>query len=152
MESLHHCWSSKQTDKELESIFYIYRKLIIVSVIAVSLAKKSRDTHMFLYVDNLAKMTGALLISQGFWYNLDNWGFFKVETYFYVSNEIIPCHLLNEKMLLKPPWQRSAIKEINDWVYYLPKYSSEIRGLHSNFCLMEMLQNLLCLCKKKTHV
>ena len=31
-------------------------------------------------------------------------------------------------------------------------HSSEKRGLHSTFWPIEMLQNLLCLCKKKTQV
>ena len=31
-------------------------------------------------------------------------------------------------------------------------HSSEIKGLHSTFCSREMLQNLLCLCKKKPQV
>ena len=31
-------------------------------------------------------------------------------------------------------------------------HSSEKRGLRSTFCPRKMLQNMLCLCKRKTHV
>ena len=56
--------------------------------------------------------------------------------------------------MIKKPKYLSDLKSILaiTFCFKLPYNSSEIRGLGSTFCPREMLQNLQCLCKKKSQV